>query len=120
MGQRLGTSFGGGVGGFATRVDLCEQCADAFDKWLKERHVETSMVTHRRIHHAAHHVGGGWDLEEWDSVQRWNEPSPKSIPRDAEKHSGYIDAQGRQHVIFLRKAAMGEGHCERCRPRKAS
>ena len=71
-----------------------------------------------RIPHAAHTgPGTGWDLEQitlddttLDDVNR----PPKYLPGGFTFHSGYRDAENRQHWIYYRKAPLSPGTCERC------
>jgi hypothetical protein len=73
-------------------------------------------VEHRRIHHAAHALGGGagWDLDEWHAVQHWNDARPDTVPGDANKSHGYINRDGTQVVIYTRRAPFGAGTCQYC------
>jgi len=68
----------------------------------------SASVVYKRVRHAAHYEPGagarGHDLEQWDSVQEWRDPRPECVPPDTEQHSGYLDGQGRQHVLFIRTA----------------
>lgn len=78
-------------------------------------------VVHRRARHAAHTGnGGGWDLDVWDvvGVRRPEEARRElwaaHLPRDAEYHSGYLDKQGVQHWVFVRRAPLSPGRCPTC------
>ena len=75
-------------------------------------------MTYRRIHHAAHFIGGGGqDLHEYDFVGNWSPMAtlpPTCVPRDAKYHVGYIAKDGRQHWVFIMPAPLGEGRCDRC------
>ena len=68
----------------------------------------SASVVYKRVRHAAHYEPGagarGHDLEKWDSVQAWDDPRPAAVPTNAERHHGYRDEQGRQHVVFVRTA----------------
>lgn len=76
----------------------------------------------RRAVHAAHyghgHPAKGHDLEEWDVIHPVK-PSralleDAGVPFDVEYHSGYIDHEGRQHWLFVRRAPLSPGKCARC------
>lgn len=74
------------------------------------------MSVYNRIHHAAHTgIGSGWDLERWVFVAETN-ARPDDVPPDAEYHSGFRDAAGVQHWIYVRKAPFSDGECSRCNP----
>lgn len=73
---------------------------------------------HSRISHAAHydnhHPDVGHDLEWWDSMLPfYDAPKPRDVPANAERHSGYVDREGVQHVMFCRTAPL-TGTCPRC------
>lgn len=75
-------------------------------------------IVYSRAVHAAHNYYGGaplWDLEQWDAVQERDEPRPSDVPEDASRHIGYVDTEGRQHVVYVRKAPPSEKRCSRCR-----
>ena len=76
-------------------------------------------VTFRVCRHAAHygysHPARGHDLHQWDAKQAFGEPRPDGVPRDAEKHSGYIDSDGNAHTIFVKTAPLSDGECPMCK-----
>lgn len=65
-----------------------------------------------RLKHAAHTANGGWDLEQID-VQAESRFEVE-LPDGFAYHSGYRDAEGRQHWLFTKKAQLSEGKCGRC------
>lgn len=77
------------------------------------------MSQYRRVPHAAHysfrHDGGGHDLEQWTFAAPVNK-RPDDVPRDAEYHSGFRDSDGVQHWVYVRRAELSPGTCERCAP----
>lgn len=84
---------------------------------LEKAQAKPAKTAYRREPHAAHygnHPGHGHDLEWWDAVQAWTDPRPADVPSDAEKHSGYLDAERRQHVLFCRAAPLSGPPCSRC------
>lgn len=75
------------------------------------------MSTYRRIPHAAHYgaAGQGHDLEEWDCVQfAFESPRPAEVPASATRYNGYLDQEGRLHVLYIRHAPLSAGTCEGC------
>lgn len=83
-------------------------------------------TVYSRIAHAAHygysHPAVGHDLEQWD-VASADRPEVArrgtDVPADAEYHSGYVDAAGRQHWVYVRRAPLSGPPCVRC-ARRAS
>lgn len=73
-------------------------------------------VSYRRISHAAHYPGvpnGGHDLEEWTYAQPTRLPRPDGLPTGVEYHAGFVSG-GVQYWVYLRRAPLSPGHCERC------
>lgn len=85
-----------------------------------------AAITHKRIQHAAHYEGPhpakGHDLEQWDYLpdgqttrDRCGDPvRPDGIPSGAEYHCGYLDREGRQHWLFVRRVPLTGPACNRC------
>ena len=80
-----------------------------------------NITTFKRIPHAAHygyaHPAKGHDLEQWDVT---SEARPEvarvgsGVPSDAAYLCGYLDKDGRQHWLFVRRAPLSAGPCARC------
>lgn len=70
----------------------------------------------RREPHAAHTANGaGWDLE-WIDAQADTRIEVLGLPRGFTYHSGYRDADGKQHWMYTRKVNLSPGRCDRCPP----
>jgi hypothetical protein len=79
----------------------------------------SAAVAYHRAPHAAHSTPPGaseptgWDLESWSAPGTPRDPRPEGVPIDAEYHSGYVES-GVQHAVYVRRAPLSPGYCERC------
>lgn len=76
-----------------------------------------SFSVYTRSIHAAHYAysdKSGHDLERWDAPQAWKDPKPADVPDDTVRSHGYLDKDGKEHVVFTRIAPMTPGTCAYC------